>query len=342
MDKAAIFSVFIIVLLNSCDYKKSEKTITRKLKNGLWCESIYFRGYRPSTGEPLTNSATVKFANTLKSNNIKYAFIFAGPYGADGHLPDYPFSATAKSSISIIKRIYPEVVILPWIGGIQDKTVFLNNPEWVDNAIADTKRLVDTLACEGIHVDLEYILDEEEYLASELKRSAINGEKRYGDDVNGFHARLRKALPRSFISSVVTATSSVTRPWKRKTSIHELNTLVRFVDQINFLYYDTNIHDQDTFQKGADQMLSDIRRLKLNAEDTEYLISVGTFINEPLLQRYRNTRIESIANTIETIRTSIKRIKGNTGLFDGVSIFCEWETDDIEWREFRRETSTIE
>jgi hypothetical protein len=201
--------------------------------NAIWAESIYLRGFNPTTGEKLTYNKIYDYAKILKANRIKYLYLFAGPFGIDGHIPEYPFSVEAIETVKTIKKLYPEIKILPWVGGIQNKTVYLDDSLWVKNALYDTKKLVNTLRCEGVHIDLEFILKEDKYLAQEIIPEKKGDLESYGSNVNEFHKKLRELIPDSFISSVVTATSKDTKPWKRKTSISELMEVSYFTIHIS-------------------------------------------------------------------------------------------------------------
>ena len=134
---------------------------------------------------------------------------------------------------------------------------------------------------------------------------------------------------------MVVATCRETGPWKRKTSIPELDSLLNTVDQICFLYYDTNIRDRDTFQLGCDHLIDDIRRLKHRHPKVEYYVAIGTFINEPRLQHYRDLDIETIPGSIDAINSSLSRYANEPRQVDGLAIFCDWETDDNEWAQIR-------
>lgn len=304
-------------------------------ENAVWSESIYMRGQRPSTGEKLTEQHLVQYANTLRKNKLKYAYIFAGPYGVDGRLPEYAFSETAILSVNRLKELYPEVVILPWIGGLQNKTVYLGDSSWVCNALEDTQKLVETLDIPGVHVDFEFILPGDPYLEKTVNPEKPGEREAYGHYVNEFHRKLRQLLPRAFISSVVAATSPDTKPWKKKTTMEELNVMVQYIDQLSFLYYDTHIHDQRTFEDNCLKLMQDIRTLK-EVRDIQYLVAIGTFVNVPELQGYRNLEIESIPNSLKTIKNSAVQVDTTLQLVDGIAIYCEWTTDKKEWRQFYR------
>ena len=323
------------VFSTSCNKNVRETNGLFGQENAIWTESIYLRGYKPSTGKKLSDNDLKKYANTLKNNNIKYAYLFAGPYQEDGHLPKYSFSKLARTSVNKLKSYNPELIVLPWIGGVQNKTVYLGDSIWVKNALEDTKKLVNTLKTPGVHIDFEYILKGNPYLDTTIKPEKVNDEENYGDNVNSFHRKLRSLLPDSFISSVVVSTSPDTKPWKRKTSMEELSVLVKYVDQLSFLYYDTHINSQDVFEQNCVAQIRDIQKLQNLNTNTQFLLSVGTFVNRLELQKYRNLEIENIPNSLDVIKRSALEVSDSSRLVDGIAIFCDWETDEQEWKDFK-------
>ena len=335
-------SLVIIALVSYCfllgtnckKARSNEKNSIFGQENAIWTESIYLRGVKPSTGRKLTEEDLKIYAKTLKENGIKYAYLFAGPYKRDGHLNDYPFSDLAKNSIKSLRKYYPEIIILPWIGGIQNETVHLGDSSWVNNALHDTKRLIKTHDLKGVHIDLEYILDGDEYLEKIRVQEKTMEEKEYGKAVNKFLKKVRNTLPQSFISSVVTATAPGTKPWKRKTTMKELDETIKYVDQLSFLYYDTGIHSQEVFETNCVSQIQNMLTLKQKNPNIQLLLSVGTFVNEPALQKYRNIQIENIKNTLEVIKRSSLKVNPNKRIVDGISIYCDWETTQEEWKEF--------
>ena len=338
MNFKSLPSIFLPFLLASFAnlYLVSCNQAMHGEQNAVWVESAYFRGFIPSTNELISEETILQLGKNLTKYHIKYAYIFSGPYQSDGHLPEYAFSNTAIATVHILKQNYPNLVVLPWVGGVQDVEVFLENPTWVNNAIADTRKLVNTLNVNGIHVDLEYINNGDLYVDSTVNNFKPGDSINYGANVNSFHKRLREALPNTFISSVVLAPTPNTKPWKRKTSLNELVELTKYVDQISFLYYDTHISSQSLFRADCGALIQDIAFLK-RKRNIEYLIAIGTFINEPELQNYRNMEIENIPNTLATIKTELTRLYPDQKIVDGIAIYCNWQTDQKEWNEFHDE-----
>lgn len=325
--------LFTTIIFHRCKFKENKAP---HQKNAIWVESVFLRGYHPTDQSRLTDSDLINLATTLRNNNIRYAYLFAGPFGKDGSLPDYAFSATAVQSVKILKLLYPGIVILPWVGGIQNKTVFLDDSTWVKNALADSRRLINTLNVPGLHFDFEFILKGDDFLDKTEVKGGSGDIDSYGKNVNEFHRRFRELMPDAFVSSVVVSTSPGTRPWKRKTTMDELSELTKHIDQISFLYYDTNLGTQKEFKENCTALLNDIKKLKRVNPSVQYLVSIGTFINAPELRKYRNMKIENIPNSLKTIRSCEKSISPAEKIVDGISIFCNWETDKNEWHEIKK------
>ncbi len=333
-------SFLLILFLQFVSCMSNEKYAPGQ-ENAIWAESVFLKGYHPSDFSRLTDADLINLASTLQSNNIRYAYLFAGPFGRDGSLPGYAFSDTAVQSVKTLKSLYPEIVILPWVGGIQNKTVFLSDSLWVKNALADSKRLINTLNVPGLHFDFEFILEGDEFLDRTEVKGGSGDIDAYGKNVNRFHRQFRELMPETFISSVVVSTSPGTKPWKRKTSMAEITELIKYIDQLSFLYYDTNLGTQKEFEENCSALLHDIKKLKELSPSVQYLVSIGTFINAPELRKYRNMKIENIPNSLKTIHSCEREISPTERVVDGISIFCNWETDEKEWEDIKRYWSGI-
>lgn len=323
-------SLLFAICQHGCTNRQSSEMFGHK--NAIWSESIYLRGYNPTSYKELNDEDIKLYAKRLKSHSIRYAYLFAGPFDGRGHLPSYAFSDTAINTVKLLRRYNPDLIILPWIGGLQNKTVHLEDSIWVSNAVSSTKRLIEKLNVPGVHVDLEYLL-----LSSldNQVHNEISPPEVYGNNVNKFHRRLREELPKAFISSVVVATSPDTKPWKRKTTLTELKELTKHVDQLSFLFFDTSIKDQKQYEYNCDKLINDIEALKA-LRSIEYLIAIGSFINGSReVQEYRDMEIENIPNTLETIKNVISSRKNSRQTISGIALYCDWQTDENEWNQFK-------
>ncbi len=324
-------SVALIILIINC------KTCSLEFfyQIGIWSESMYLRGHKPSTKYRPSRKDVISYARRMKKYQIRYLYLFAGPFKSNGKLPTYPFTEYAKVNVQLIKRYHSEGITLPWIGGIQHRTVFLDDSTWVKNALESTKKLVEHLKVPGVHVDFEYLLPGDPYLDRLLSTHVTLDRLSYAKKVNQFHEKLRIAMPDAFISSVVVSTSPLTKHWKQQTTLEELDQLSKFIDQLSFLFYDTQIHDSTQFRQAGYDLVRDIHYLKQRNPKVQYLVAIGTFINEPQLHKYRNLEIESIENTLDVIKDAEHKIsQGAEAIIDGIAIYCDWETSKAEYQEF--------
>src|SRR5690606_15214217 len=186
---------------------------------------------------------------------------------------------------------------------------------------------------DGVHIDLEFILKGDPYFNDITSVEKPGDVQAYGKNVNNFHKELRSVMPKAFISSVVVATSPGTEPWKRKTSMEELRQLTAYIDQLSFLYYDTSIDNQKDFEYNCKLLLEDIKTLKRD-RNIEYLVAIGTFVSIYDLQHYRHLEIASVQNTLRTIKRQSYKVDPVHRIVDGIAIFCDWESDVKEWKDF--------
>lgn len=312
------------------------------VRHAVWVQSLYFRGVQPSTRELLTDAHLVQLANTFVANGIRDAYMFAGPDNEDGTVPNYAFSDTAIATVKRLRTLAPQVRILPWLGGLQDKTVFLNNPTWRTRAIENTVKLATALGVVGVHLDFEYILPESTYV---IEEQGIQGPRspvsEYHPSMREFFRELKVRAPSLFISTVFPSSAPEVTPWKANPRRADLLSIAPFVSQVSFLYYDTSIRTQAVFEAGLTHQLEDSNAVRRSSPQTELLIAFGSFVNVAPLQPFRDLAIESIPNSFMTLRRVLERMEFKESPVDAIAIFSDWETSPEEWRQFRKGVAMI-
>lgn len=268
------------------------------------------------------DATVAEFARTLRRGRIRYVYLFSGPFDLDGRLPAYPSSAGTRRSFDIIRAEHPDAVLLPWVGGIQEKQLRLEDPQWVATAVDEVARLIDALGVPGVHVDLEHTL------FTRPLDPAFPGR------FNGFVRALRQRLPHAFISAVIPSTAPGVRPFKQAHSVADAAELVVMVDQLGVLYFDTSIQDVGAFEENLSIQMDHFARWKALAPATQLLLGVGTFLHrQPGLQLYRNPLVETIEGTFGALARATARQP--VPVVDGAAIYCDWQTDDSEWARLR-------
>lgn len=333
MKRTVALTAAVLVPLIAAAYARhaiEHRAARHGQENALWVQSSFLRGYRPSTGALMGDRDAEELARLLTRNHIRSAFLFAGPFLPNGDVPEWATSKRALDTVAILKRLAPSVRIVPWVGGLEHKQVWLEDPAWVERALDSTSHLLERWQVDAVHVNFEYLL----FGADPDPR--IEYPRRF----NEFFERLRKRLPGAFISTVVPATSSDTRPWKYKHSVEEIAQLSRDVDQVALLFFDTALKDQATFEANMRQQLGHVaawkQRQLREGHRVEFLLGTGTFVNPTArLQSYRDLRIENIPNHLGTLRRLVDDVQYPERVVDGLAIFCDWETDADEWSQLR-------
>lgn len=320
--------VFICLLLFGC--YENRKSYDFSPGNAIWVESYYFRGFN-SNYEILNESKVRAFANRMKKHNIKYIYVFAGPFDKTGNLPEYSSSPLARKSIEIMLEEYPNLIILPWIGGVQYKTVFLEDEHWFENAVESTKDLIKELNVPGVHLDFELILKNADFFETSLRNYSNNDFNIYPENLIRFHKFVRESMPEIYISTVVPASIPQSLTWKNKLDIKEIKELMRYVNEISYLFYDTSIKTEIKFQEASDSLIYSMIKLDNLFPHVKQLVSVGTFINYEELRKYRDQNIESIENTFASLDRSIRFYDNNP--ISGISIYCNWQSAEVELSE---------
>jgi Glycosyl hydrolases family 18 len=323
-----VFLILFILAASCAAHAKAPQLAGQE--NAIWAGSIFLRGFDPTTQETLTDEKLTTLAERLKHNGIRYIYVFAGPYQKDGHLPSYAFSTRARASIAFLKKTYPSLKILSWIGGVEDKTVHLENETWRETSIQETAKLMASVPFDGVHIDLEYVLFP--------KRSAsTTPTELYDSGWVRFHKKLREKLPNVFLSTVVVSSAPGTRPWKHKHQMKDLIKISRVVDQVAFMYYETHLDDIDSYRENMRLQLEQIQQMKtaLGIKTPEYLFGIGTFKSDKTLKSYRDMRFENVITTLTTLDGLINKLSPSARLVDGLAIYGDWTTKPEDWAQIR-------
>ncbi len=302
-------------------------------ENATWSRSMFFRGVDPTTHVKLKEGDATEFARKLKDNGVKYAYLFAGPIQKDGSLPEWTYSATARKSLESMKAVYPELKVLPWVGGLQGETVQLDDKKWRQAALDHLEKYFAAMPVDGVHLDFELLLLGKKGGKERKEKDAAA----YTAGLKAFFAEARARFPKRFLSTVVVSTAPETKPWKLKHSMEEVTEFAKSVDQLSFLYYDTGIKDAKLYEQGLDSQLKQFGELRvaLAPKAPQLLLAFGTFVNAPALQKYRDMRLENIPDTLALFRKRAEALGKGKRLVDGVAIYCEWLTDEAEWKDVK-------
>ena len=143
-------------------------------------------------------------------------------------------------------------------------------------------------------------------------------------------------MPKAFISVVVVSTASGTKPWKHKHSLSEIKELSSVVNQMSFMFYETSLMEMKVYRENLKEQLQQIKHLKkIDQNLSKYLIALGIFGEEKKLQSYRDLGLENLPITLKILQEVEREINQKEPIIDGLAIYCEWMTTDLEWNQLR-------
>jgi len=247
-------------------------------------------------------------ADKLRSNHITDVFPHLCPAEPTGQLP-----AVDPNQVEQFLDAFPNSRVLPWIGGPNGASVRLTDPKWRTAFVSNVRHLLSThprLA--GVHLNVEPL---------------PSGDK----DFLLLLDEVRAALPPGKLLSIA-AYPPPTR-WHPFPEVHWDEAYFREVahrcDQIAVMMYDAGQRIPKTYQRLIADWTEEVLRW---SEGKGVLLGVPTYDDTGV--GYHDPRVENLANALLGIHRGLSH-KPSPANYQGVAIYCEWETSDAEWTYFR-------
>ncbi|MBI4832560.1 MAG: glycoside hydrolase family 18 protein [Candidatus Lindowbacteria bacterium] len=154
-----------------------------RLRNGIWLQhgwlgddSWFSRNAKENQISNFRNRKNIEsLAASLRSHHIQYIFPHMAPTSVDGDL-SFIDSEQARQFFGVLQ----EFQVMPWVGGIEGKQVFLKKSVWRENfAKSIGKFLREYPSAAGIHLNIEPMRSgNPEFLAllEEVRRNVPEGK----------------------------------------------------------------------------------------------------------------------------------------------------------------------
>jgi hypothetical protein len=203
--------------------------------------------------------------------------------------------------------------VMPWIGGPAVTRVDQSNPQWrAKFAASATALLARHPGFAGVHLNVEPL---------------TSGDR----DFLVLLEELRAALPRGKILSL--AAYPPTTIWQRIPAVHwdepYFREVSRRVDHLAVMMYDTALRAPKLYQR----LMADWTQEVLPwSEGKPVLLGVPTY--EDAHTEYHRPDVENLRNALLGIHAGLQR-NALPANYQGVAIYCEWETDATEWETWR-------
>ncbi len=126
-------------------------------RNGIWLghgwlgDDDWFNENARDTTKFRSRVAILALKNELDSHGIRDVFGHLTPTNLDGKIPEVDANQT-----KLFLELLPNKRVMPWLGGVTGKTVFLSSSQWRKNFVSSTKNLLERFPdFAGVHLDFE-------------------------------------------------------------------------------------------------------------------------------------------------------------------------------------------
>ena len=200
---------------------------------------------------------------------------------------------------------------MPWVGGVQGKQVFLNDPSWRHNftqAIAQLLQKYPEVA--GIHLNIEPWPSGDAQLLALLED-------------------IRSILPHGKILSV--AAYPPPTIWQPSDAIHwdehYFLEVASRVDQMAVMLYDTAVPFAWAYRHLVAAWTKEVLAWSSPAR---VLLGVPAYDDAGV--GYHDPEVENLENSLAAISQVIGEMGGVPAHFQGVAVYSEWEMDEKKWQ----------
>jgi hypothetical protein len=285
--------------------------------NGVWLAHGWLGADEWFTTNNKTNEftryrsdANIKvLAAKLRAHHISDVFPHLCPADPTGQLP-----AVDPDQVARFLDVFHDYRVLPWIGGPNGASVRANNAKWRATFAANARQLLTAHPrFAGVHLNVEPL---------------PSGDK----DFLVLLDELRAALPKGKLLSVA-AYPPPTR-WHPFPEVHwdeaYFREVARRCDQIGVMMYDAGQKIPKAYQRLMADWTEEVLRW---SEGKAVLLGVPTYDDAGV--EYHDPKVENLSNALLGIHRGLSR-NSLPSNYQGVAIYCEWETSDAEWNYFRQ------
>ena len=284
-------------------------------RNGIWLShgwlgaDAWFIRYGKTNQLARYRDATHirELAALLRLHHITDVFPHLCPAESDGRLPPVD-----SRQVELFLDNFTSFRVMPWIGGPNGSHVLASSPKW---RASFARSILDLMAAHprlaGVHLNVEPMT------SGDTNFLALLDE-------------LRVALPKGKLLSIAAyPPPSRYHPFK---DVHwnedYFRQVARRSDQMAVMMYDTALRMPKLYQR---LMVAWPEEVLLWSEGKPVPLGVPTY--DDACVGYHHPRVENLRNALLGIHRGLSYRPLPTN-YQGVSIYCEWETDTTEWRYF--------
>lgn len=285
-------------------------------QNGIWIshgwlgdDSWFARNGKTNEFSRYRTKESVRaLAAKLREHHITDVFPHLCPADIEGPIPAVD-SAQTKTFLDEFAGFR----VMPWIGGPNGGSARYRNDKWRKAFIASVKQLLDAHPrFAGVHLNVE---------------SLTSGDA----DFLEFLDELKVGLPSGKILSIA-AYPPPTR-WQPSEDVHwsadYFREIAKRCDQLAVMMYDTSLRFPKLYQHLMAAWTGEVLAW---SEGKPVLLGVPTYSDVGV--DYHHPCAENLKNSLLGVHRGLSRQTLPTN-YQGVAIYCDWETDESEWKYFR-------
>jgi hypothetical protein len=280
--------------------------------NGIWIQhgwlgddSWFQRNDRDKT-RFRNPEAVASLEERFSQCGIKYIFPHLCPTTRVGMI-----QPIHESQTTLFLDHFENFKVLPWVGGVLGVHCFPASPQWREAfcfSIGSLLKRHPRLA--GVHINIEPMPSGNKDFLTLLKE-------------------LRKALPRDKIISVAAyPPPTILQPFRQ---VHWDEDYYRevsaVVDQMAVMMYDTAVPLSKVYRQLMRSWTKNVLEWTAGAE---ILLGVPAYDDEGV--GYHHPSVENLENALLGINAGLDHFQKLPPNYGGISVYCEWEMDDSEWR----------
>lgn len=285
-------------------------------QNAIWighgwlgADSWFIQHKKTNEFDRYRSPARIKdLADNLRRHHIRDIYPHVCPVQPDGKLPE-----SDSKQVERFLNEFSGFRVFPWVGGPNGSAARLTNKRWREQFVSEIRQMLDrypTFA--GVHLNVEPLSSGDEDYLHLLEE-------------------IRAKLPPGRLLSVA-AYPPPTR-WHPSADVHwdeaYFREVARRTDQMAVMTYDAAQRIPKTYQR----LMADWTRETLDwSEGKPLLLGIPTYDDAGV--GYHEPRVENMTNALLGIHQGLASRSGATN-YQGVAIYCEWETDDREWAYLR-------
>ncbi len=280
---------------------KPDTTVFNRGDNGLWMGSQWYLG-------KANKDSTVRMSQRLKEAQIRYAYFHVRDINKAGLLR-YHCDKAAISLLQTLKKNYPQVKAIAWIGAVNAQSggeVSLASNKVRSRMASETKWLTQVCGFDGVQWDFEICKDGDPQFLALLKET-------------------RKALPPGKILSIAAPALWSSRYYA---------PIARTCDQVAVMCYDTVSIFPRYYVAIVSQETSRVTAAVARVNPAcKVILGVPTYKDRTIAHQLH---AENLMMALVGVKAGLKDRRAQLSVFAGIAPYADFTTGDSEWSIYRR------